>query len=53
MKRLMVGLFAALPLAAWAAEPVAQVAAAPVGGSVGGQLTQLVLGLLRASRSFR
>ncbi|MFY0747298.1 MULTISPECIES: flagellar biosynthetic protein FliO [unclassified Pseudomonas] len=46
MKRLMVGLFAALPLAAWAAEPVAQVAAAPVGGSVGGQLTQLVLGLL-------
>lgn len=46
MKRLMVGLFAALPLAVWAAEPVAQVAAAPVGGSVGGQLTQLVLGLL-------
>ncbi|MFL9675922.1 flagellar biosynthetic protein FliO [Pseudomonas marginalis] len=46
MKRLMVGLFAALPLASWAAEPVAQVAAAPVGGSVGGQLTQLVLGLL-------
>ena len=46
MKRLMVGLFAALPLVAWAAEPAAQVAAAPVGGSVGGQLTQLVLGLL-------
>ena len=46
MKRLMVGLLAALPLAAWAAEPVAQAAAAPVGGSVGGQLTQLVLGLL-------
>ncbi|MCP1464702.1 MULTISPECIES: flagellar biosynthetic protein FliO [unclassified Pseudomonas] len=46
MKRLMVGLLAALPLAVWAAEPVAQVAAAPVGGSVGGQLTQLVLGLL-------
>jgi len=46
MKRLMVGLFAALPLAVWAAEPVTQVAAAPVGGSVGGQLTQLVLGLL-------
>lgn len=46
MKRLMVGLLAALPLAAWAAEPVAQAAAAPVGGSVGGQLTQMVLGLL-------
>ncbi|SFS24945.1 flagellar biosynthetic protein FliO [Pseudomonas sp. NFACC42-2] len=46
MKRLMVGLLAALPLVAWAAEPAAQVAAAPVGGSVGGQLTQLVLGLL-------
>ncbi|MFV9647278.1 flagellar biosynthetic protein FliO [Pseudomonas citrulli] len=46
MKRLMVGLLAALPWVAWAAEPVAQVAAAPVGGSVGGQLTQLVLGLL-------
>ena len=46
MKRLMVGLLAALPLAAWAAEPVAQAAAAPVGGSVGGQLSQLVLGLL-------
>lgn len=46
MKRLMVGLLAALPLVAWAAEPTAQVAAAPVGGSVGGQLTQLVLGLL-------
>ncbi len=46
MKRLMVGLLVALPLAAWAAEPVAQAAVAPVGGGVGGQLTQLVLGLL-------
>lgn len=47
MKRLIVGLLVALPLDAWAAEPVAQAqaAAAPV-GSVGGQLTQLVLGLL-------
>ncbi|KAE9658641.1 flagellar biosynthetic protein FliO [Pseudomonas fluorescens] len=48
MKRLMVGLWVALPLSAWAAEPVAQaaVAAAPVGSGLGGQLTQLVLGLL-------
>ena len=46
MKRLMVGLLVALPVHAWAAEPVAQAAAAPVTGSVGGQLTQLVLGLL-------
>ena len=48
MKRLMVGLGVALPLSAWAAEPVAQaaVAAAPVGSGLGGQLTQLVLGLL-------
>ena len=48
MKRLMVGLLVALPLGAWAAEPVAQAAAAaaPVGSGLGGQLTQLVLGLL-------
>ena len=46
MKRLMVGLLVALPLDAWAAEPVVQAAAAPVTGSVAGQLTQLVLGLL-------
>jgi flagellar protein FliO/FliZ len=47
MKRWMVGLSVALPLHALAAEPVAQaVAAAPVGSSLGGQLTQLVLGLL-------
>lgn len=46
MKRLMVGLLIALALPVWAAEPVAQAAAAPVVGSVGGQLTQLVLGLL-------
>ena len=48
MKRLMVGLLVALPLGAWAAEPVAQAAAAaaPVGSGIGGQLTQLVLGLL-------
>lgn len=37
----------ALPLSALAAEPVVQAAAAPaVSGSIGGQLTQLVLGLL-------
>ena len=42
----MAGLLLALPLSALAAEPVAQVAAAPAVGSVGGQLTQLVLGLL-------
>ncbi|ROM53508.1 flagellar biosynthetic protein FliO [Pseudomonas poae] len=47
MKYSMAGLFLALPLSAMAAEPVAQVAAAPVvSSSVGGQLTQLVLGLL-------
>ncbi|KTC60482.1 flagellar assembly protein FliO [Pseudomonas fluorescens ABAC62] len=48
MKRLMLGLLAALPVAAWAAEPVAQATAAvaPVGSGLGGQLTQLVLGLL-------
>lgn len=42
----MTGLLLALPLSALAAEPVAQVAAAPAVGSVSGQLTQLVLGLL-------
>ena len=42
----MAGLLLALPLSALAAEPVAQVAAAPAVGSVSGQLTQLVLGLL-------
>ena len=46
MKYSMAGLLLALPLSALAAEPVAQVAAAPAVGSVGGQLTQLVLGLL-------
>ncbi|WP_053133258.1 flagellar biosynthetic protein FliO [Pseudomonas sp. MIACH] len=47
MNRLMVGLLVALPLHAWAAEPVAQaVVAAPAGTGLGGQLTQLVLGLL-------
>ncbi|CAN2965910.1 MULTISPECIES: flagellar biosynthetic protein FliO [Pseudomonas] len=46
MKYAMAGLLLALPLSALAAEPVAQVAAAPAVGSVGGQLTQLVLGLL-------
>ena len=47
MKYSMAGLLLALPLSALAAEPVAQAAAAPVVGSgVGGQLTQLVLGLL-------
>ena len=46
MKYSMTGLLLALPLGALAAEPVAQVAAAPAVGSVGGQLTQLVLGLL-------
>jgi flagellar protein FliO/FliZ len=46
MKRLMVGLLVALPLDAWAAEPVVQAVTAPVTGSVAGQLTQLVLGLL-------
>ncbi|MFC6338870.1 flagellar biosynthetic protein FliO [Pseudomonas sp. CCM 7891] len=41
------GLSVALPLSALAAEPVAQaVAAAPLGSGIGGQLTQLVLGLL-------
>ena len=42
----MAGLLLALPGSALAAEPVAQVAAAPAVGSVSGQLTQLVLGLL-------
>ncbi|MCF4973602.1 flagellar biosynthetic protein FliO [Pseudomonas lactis] len=46
MKYSLAGLLLALPLSALAAEPVAQVAAAPAVGSVGGQLTQLVLGLL-------
>ncbi|EIK59913.1 MULTISPECIES: flagellar biosynthetic protein FliO [Pseudomonas] len=46
MKYSMAGLLLALPLSALAAEPVAQVATAPAVGSVGGQLTQLVLGLL-------
>ncbi|AZF01162.1 Flagellar biosynthesis protein FliO [Pseudomonas orientalis] len=46
MKYLMAGLWLALPLSALAAEPVAQAAAAPAVGSVGGQLTQLLLGLL-------
>ncbi|KAF1012146.1 MAG: Flagellar protein FliO [Pseudomonas fluorescens] len=48
MKRSMVGLLSALPLSTLAAEPVAQAAAvAPVAsGGIGGQLTQLVLGLL-------
>ncbi len=47
MKRLMLGLLLSLPLDVLAAEPVAQAAAAaPVGSGVGGQLTQLVLGLL-------
>ncbi|KRP84049.1 flagellar biosynthetic protein FliO [Pseudomonas lactis] len=46
MKYSMAGLLLALPLSALAAEPVAQVVAAPAVGSVGGQLTQLVLGLL-------
>lgn len=46
MKYAMVGLLLALPLSALAAEPVAQAVTAPAVGSVGGQLTQLVLGLL-------
>ena len=46
MKYSMAGLWLALPLSALAAEPVAQAAAAPAVGSVGGQLTQLLLGLL-------
>ena len=47
MTRRMVGLLVALPLHALAAEPVAQaVATAPVSSGLGGQLTQLVLGLL-------
>ena len=48
MKYSMAGLFLALPLSALAAEPIAQAtAAAPVVSSgIGGQLTQLVLGLL-------
>ncbi|AGE26675.1 MULTISPECIES: flagellar biosynthetic protein FliO [Pseudomonas] len=46
MKYSLAGLCLALPLSALAAEPVAKAAAPVVGGSVGGQLTQLVLGLL-------
>ncbi|MBJ2246958.1 MULTISPECIES: flagellar biosynthetic protein FliO [Pseudomonas] len=48
MKYSMAGLLLALPLSALAAEPVAQAAAAApvVSSGVGGQLTQLVLGLL-------
>lgn len=49
MRYSMAGLMLALPLSALAAEPVAQAtaAAAPVVNSgMGGQLTQLVLGLL-------
>ncbi|MFJ7883191.1 flagellar biosynthetic protein FliO [Pseudomonas sp. NPDC096917] len=46
MKRVLGGLLA-LPLSVLAAEPLASVATAPVAGSsLGGQLTQLVLGLL-------
>ncbi|EXF93863.1 flagellar assembly protein FliO [Pseudomonas fluorescens HK44] len=40
------GVLLALPLGAWAAEPVAAVATPAVGSGVAGQLTQLVLGLL-------
>ncbi|KAF2410771.1 flagellar protein FliO/FliZ [Pseudomonas antarctica] len=48
MKYSMAGLFLALPLSALAAEPIAQAAAAApvVSSGIGGQLTQLVLGLL-------
>ncbi|NMX62628.1 flagellar biosynthetic protein FliO [Pseudomonas sp. WS 5059] len=46
MSRRLLGLLWALPLGVFAAEPVAQVAAPAGGGSVTGQLTQLVLGLL-------
>ena len=46
MKYSMAGLLLALPVSALAAEPVVQVATAPAVGSVSGQLTQLVLGLL-------
>ena len=46
MKRSLVGLLSALPLSVMAAEPVAQAAAPALGGGIGGQLTQLVLGLL-------
>ncbi|NNA68150.1 flagellar biosynthetic protein FliO [Pseudomonas gessardii] len=46
MSRQWWGLLWALPLGAWAAEPVAQVAVPVAGASVTGQLTQLVLGLL-------
>lgn len=48
MKYSLAGLFLALPLSALAAEPVAQAAAAApvVSSGIGGQLTQLVLGLL-------
>lgn len=40
------GVLLALPLSAWAAEPVAAAATPAVGSGVAGQLTQLVLGLL-------
>ncbi|WP_026077957.1 MULTISPECIES: flagellar biosynthetic protein FliO [unclassified Pseudomonas] len=46
MKRSLVGLLSTLPLSVMAAEPVAQAAAPALGSGVGGQLTQLVLGLL-------
>lgn len=46
MSRRALGLLWALPLGAFAAEPVALAAAPAVGGNVAGQLTQLVLGLL-------
>ncbi|WP_300725984.1 flagellar biosynthetic protein FliO [Pseudomonas sp.] len=45
MKRLL-GVLLAMPLSVLAAEPVATTATVPVVSSVGGQLTQLVLGLL-------
>ena len=46
MWRRVVGLWAALPLSALAAETVAPVAAPAASSGVAGQLTQLVLGLL-------
>ena len=46
MKRSLVGLLSALPLSVMAAEPVAQAAAPALGSGVGGQLTQLVVGLI-------
>lgn len=45
MKKLL-GAGLALPFSAWAAEPLATAAAPVAGSGVGGQLTQLVLGLL-------